>query len=278
MSIPIPFSLGNRSEYLAIPALAKLGFTIPVPRQEDHFGVDFIVHLANIENQTVHPTGKSFGIQIKSNEDPLTFDTQQGRDCLYSTLPFFLGIVSRKNLTLTIYNTLRRLQCYWLQGQKIRIIFGGMHWGLPVRDDKGNFLAYTGEPILEVNLAEPENPDDRKVEIESLQSTMESWINLENQNLSLKEQRIPLVYWPTQYNINKPPKHYSHEKVASWDSFSGIYEATKKILTVLPLYFEKLPEETTNNNIKSLMADSLTKVKELQKNCDDLLREMSSRC
>jgi hypothetical protein len=66
MSIPFGYSLGNRSEYLAIPALTKLGFTVPVPRQEDHFGVDFIVHLANLEGRTVHPTGKSFGIQIKS--------------------------------------------------------------------------------------------------------------------------------------------------------------------------------------------------------------------
>lgn len=31
MSVPFPFLLGNRSEYLAIPALTKLGFTVPVP-------------------------------------------------------------------------------------------------------------------------------------------------------------------------------------------------------------------------------------------------------
>jgi len=33
--IPFGFYQGNRSEYLAIPALSKLGFTIPIPRQED---------------------------------------------------------------------------------------------------------------------------------------------------------------------------------------------------------------------------------------------------
>ena len=44
MSIPFGYLQGNRSEYLAIPALTKIGFVIPVPRQEDHFGVDFVVH------------------------------------------------------------------------------------------------------------------------------------------------------------------------------------------------------------------------------------------
>jgi hypothetical protein len=106
MAIPFGFYQGNRSEYLAIPALSKLGFTIPVPRQEDHFGVDFIVHLADMIDNTFTPTGKSFGIQIKSDKEPLTFDKQADINCLYgSSLPFFLGVVSRESLNLTIYSS-----------------------------------------------------------------------------------------------------------------------------------------------------------------------------
>ncbi len=119
MCIPNGFYQGNRSEYLAIPALSKLGFTIPVPRQEDHFGIDFIVHLANTANGVVAPTGKAFGIQIKSGNDSLAFDTQDKRDCLYgSSLPFFLGVVSRQDLTLTVYNTLNRLHFFWGLGRE----------------------------------------------------------------------------------------------------------------------------------------------------------------
>jgi len=282
MSIPLPFSLGNRSEYLAIPALAKLGFTVPVPRQEDHFGVDFIVHLASLEDQTVHPTGKSFGIQIKSNEEPLTFDKQHSIACLYgSVLPFFLGIVSRKNLTLTVYNTINRLLCYWFCGpeRKIRIVFGGKHAGPPQKDTDGYWLAYTGKPILEVNLAEPEKPDERSAEIEKLHSTMASWINLENQNLSLKEQQVPLFYWPTQYETNKPLsyslEHTSNSRFASMSSFPNICEATKRVLTVFSFYLSKLPEEAPNSTIKDLMKSSLEHVQSLEGNCDALLRNMS---
>jgi hypothetical protein len=70
MSIPYGYWHGKVSEYVAMLALTKLGFTVPVPRQEDHFGVDFIVHLASCEDdKTVIPTGRSFGVQIRHYSD-----------------------------------------------------------------------------------------------------------------------------------------------------------------------------------------------------------------
>ncbi len=65
-NIPWGYHQGNRSEALSIPALSKLGFVTPVPRKQDHFGVDFIVHLACLDRNVLSPLGKSFGIQIKS--------------------------------------------------------------------------------------------------------------------------------------------------------------------------------------------------------------------
>ena len=281
MSLPFNYSLGNRSEYLAIPALTKLGFTVPVPRQEDHFGVDFIVHLANLEGQTILPTGKSFGIQVKSNENSLIFDSQHRRDYLYnSSLPFFLGVVSRKNLTLTVYNTLNRLHCYWYCGPErdIKLVFDAQFRGRPKKDDKGFFLAFTGKPILEVKLGESEKANERSKEIEMLQTTMASWITLENQNLSLKEQRIPLFFWPTEYetNIALPDslEHSSYSKFASLDSFPDICLATKRVLTALSFYLRKLPQEYINHTMKSLMNSALAHVNPLHKCCDDLLKEM----
>lgn len=97
MSTPLGFYQGNRSEYLAIPALSKLGFVIPIPRQEDQFGVDFIVHLARLEANEFVPLGKCFGIQIKSSTEPLILDTEEKRKCLWdSSIPFFLGSTPKK--------------------------------------------------------------------------------------------------------------------------------------------------------------------------------------
>ncbi len=234
MSIPFGFLQGNRSEYLAIPALTKLGFTVPVPRQEDHFGIDFIVHLAELIDNTVYPKGKSFGIQIKSNHDSLDFDNQKKRDCLYdSALPFFIGVISRENLTLTIYNTVNRLNYYWVGDPKkdFTLTFDGNMHGLPPVKIEEKIIP-TGNPILEINISEPSTPPERSQEIRKLESIIESWIDLENENLSLKQLRVPLVYCPTSYSINTPlPKEIdklSHTKQASWNSFPCLCNTLKK--------------------------------------------------
>lgn len=278
MSIPFGYSLGNRSEYLAIPALTKLGFTVPVPRQEDHFGVDFIVHLASLEGRTVHPTGKSFGIQIKANDDPLVFDSQQKRDCLYnSSLPFFLGVVSRKNLTLKVYNTLIRLHCFWHRpSYDLTLSFGGKGNGIPKPENENSrWLAYTGKPIMEIKISEPEEPQEISNEIKKLQSVIKSWVELENLNLSLKEQGIALFYWPAHYEENiqlsQDYERSSYTKYAGWSSFSDICLATKRTLTAFSYYLRNLTPDVQESEKKALMNSSLEHVQALEKNCDKLL-------
>jgi hypothetical protein len=278
MSIPFGFYQGNRSEYLAIPALSKLGFTIPVPRQEDHFGVDFIVHLAKMIDNIITPTGKSFGIQIKSDKSPLIFEKKNDIDCLYSSsLPLFLGVVSRKDLTLTLYNTLNRLIFFWGPNsrQPFRLTCNATNVGIrPV--DFYQREADTGKPILEINIGEPELASERLKEIENLQSTMESWINLETENLSLKEQHIPLLFWPTDYSQNEPLpnslERYSYTKFAGPDSLPNICKATEKALTSLSFYLRRLRDDSNRNRLISLMDNTCTKVESLKKDCE-ILRE-----
>ncbi len=281
MSIPFGYYQGNRSEYLAIPALSKLGFTIPIPRQEDHFGVDFIVHLAKIIDNIVTPTGKSFGIQIKADKKPLIFQKQHDIDCMYgSSLPFFLGVVSRENLTLTVYNTLNRLMFFWGPNsrQPFTLICDALYV-LMQQEDFTKREAGTGKPILEMKIGEPETPSERLQEIENLQSTMESWINLENENLSMKEQGIPLVFCPTNYTTNKPiadPKiaRYSYVKFAGPDSLINICKTTEKVLTSLSFYLEKLPDDT-KPEVTSLMESTREKSESLKKRCEELREKWS---
>lgn len=262
MSIVYGRHQGNRSEYLAVPTLAKLGFVVPVPRQEDHFGVDFIVHLARLDGLTVHPAGKSFAIQIKSNADDIAVDSQPKRDSLFNTsLPFFVGVVSRESLTLKIYSTLNRIRFYWMRGDKRDF---KLKLGYPVDSSAPTFpkphdfpkphhekgLVWTGKPILDMYAGEPEDAKERLRERTSLQSTVESWINLENQALSLKEQGVPLVYWPTYYETNEPIQirlphmdGMSYSCYASQDSFPNICCATLKTLVSLKFYLKKLKED-----------------------------------
>ncbi len=278
MSIPMGFWQGNRSEYLAIPALCKLGFTVPVPRQEDHFGVDFIVHLAKMVDQTVVPSGKSFGIQIKSNEEPLVFDKQSKRDCLYgSTLPFFLGVVNRHNLTLTVYNTLNRLHFFWMLGieKDFTLVVDDGGDGIP-KPDFAARTGGTGKPVLEIGLSEPATPQERLVEIEALQSTMRSWIDLENENLSLKEQGIALLLWPAAYAKNTPLKgdvepiemeRFSYTKFAGPYSLPHICRATEKTLISLSFYLRKMPRTNVPADIAGQMDDMCGRVDRLRAEC-----------
>ncbi|MDI6448268.1 hypothetical protein [Anaerobaca lacustris] len=277
MCIPFGFYQGNRSEYLAIPALSKLGFTIPIPRQEDHFGLDFIVHLAKNVNNTVTPTGRAFGIQIKSDKTPLAFDTQDKRDCLYnSSLPFFLGVISRADLTLTVYNTLNRLY-FFREGatQDFTIAFEDGQEGLP-KPDLDDGIVRTGRPILEVSIAEPPTHEKRLKEIEVLQSTMRRWVNLENKNLSLKEQGIGLLFWPSKYTTNEPLAEevkletHTFTKIARPDGLPRVCRATEEALTSLSFYLRKLPRDDQANNTAQKMDEMVQKVESLRDECEKL--------
>lgn len=279
MSIPFGFYQGNRSEYMAIPALSRLGFTIPVPRQENHFGVDFIVHLAKNVDNVVVPTGKAFGIQIKSDKETLAFDTPDRRDCVYnSSLPFFLGVVSRRDLTLTVYNTLNRLSFFWMLGPQtsfsLAVTEGGD--GVPKPDFEGR-VGGTGKPIIEISISEPSTSGQRSGQIEMLQSTMQSWIDLENENLSLKEQGIALLFWPSTYATNRPIKKgrietetFSYTKFAGPSSLPQVCRATERALVSLSFYLRKMPRANVPDLLGNQMDEMHPKADALRRECETL--------
>ncbi len=283
MSIPFGYLQGNRSEYLAIPALTKLGFVIPVPRQEDHFGVDFVVHLAEMVGNTVHPTGKSFGIQIKSNKKPISFKKKRPRDCLFnSSLPFFLGVVSREDLSLTIYNTLGRICFLWMKGGNRAFELVPNHKGKGLRKpDYDGGKVWTGKPISRISLKDKSSPAERLDEIRVLQTTMNSWINLENQILALKEQEIPIVWWPKKYETNKPlesrnAKPHSFQTVAYVNptTLPNICRATKVTLYSLSCYLrdylKKYPK-ALGDDFRVLVKEQLDDVEEVRKRNQEII-------
>lgn len=280
---PWGYYQGNRSEYLAIPALSKLGFTIPVPRQEDRFGIDFIVHLARLEENTVIPIGKSFGIQIKANEKPLVFSGQEERDCLYeSTIPFFLGVVSRENLTLTVYSTLGRSCFFWMRGtnQPFEIIPKSTGDGLSAPNyEKGK--VWTGKPVLKISIKEKPTAKGRLKETQNLQATMEDWIKLENDILSLKEQKVPIVWRPSSYDTNKPfPRRMKLDciRYANPATLPHICTATAKTLESLSFYLRDClkPERTNfNSSLKKLLKEQSSEVDSVRKRNMEILKTLN---
>lgn len=287
MSIPYTFLQGNRSEYLAIPALTKLGFTIPVPREKDHFGVDFIVHLACLdEKNIISAVGRSFAIQIKSNKNPITFNKQRKINCLYnSAIPFFLGVVSREDLTLTIYNTLGRLCFFWMKGKTrpFKLIPKSTGEGLKAPDYE-NGKVWTGKPILKISIKDPSSTGERLKEIHKLQKTMDSWIILENQILSLKEQDVPIVLRPQIYSTNEPLELSStnpnkFERVAYFNpkTLPNICVAAEKTLDSLSCYLkdclERFPQ-SFDEKFKELITNQFIDVQKVRKQNQEIISKM----
>jgi len=281
--IPWGYYQGNRSEYLAAPALSKLGFTVPVPRQEDHFGIDYIVHLARIKKNTVIPLGRSFGIQIKSNNEPLIFEKQEERNCLdNSVLPFFLGVISRRTLTLEIYNTLSRLCFIWMKGlhRPFQIVPKSTGKGL-IAPDYESGKVWTGKPILKISLKEPPTPKNRLSEILNLESTMGSWIALENEVLSLKELKVPIFYRPKAYETNIPVRMDGGniERIAYSNptTLPNICVAAEKTLDSLSCYLRHcltLPPASFHKGFKELLKQQFDDVEKIRRRNQLILREM----
>jgi hypothetical protein len=139
--------------------------------------------------------------------------------------------------------------------------------------------AGTGKPILQINIREPETSHQRLEEIQSLQSTIESWINLENENLSMKEQRIPIVFFPTNYATNKPIadpdiERHSHVRFAGPDSLINICKTTEKVLTSLSFYLQKLPDDV-GSEVAALMKSTREQTESLKKRCEELRQKWS---
>ena len=206
MAIPAIFHEGNRAEYLAMYFLSKVGLVVPVPRQSDLFGVDFIVHLIKCERGAIIPTGKAFAVQVKSNHDPILYKGER-LSCLWAMgLPFFLGIVSRDGLAFTIYQTLARLNYMWKIGpqQEFRLCPGGDKAALYAQNWPESRV-YTGSEAITLRAGDL---DEGAIEDEVRKRFYESirvWVEFEEISLSWRKQNIPLVELPEDYTPGIPP-------------------------------------------------------------------------
>jgi len=103
---------GNRSEYLAQYLMSAIGLCAPVLRQED-IGIDFYCSIAERANRvlTFH---SPFGLQVKSDSDPLTFGGTDDKGNWKAAeiawlqsqeLPLLIGVVSKKTHSMRLHST-----------------------------------------------------------------------------------------------------------------------------------------------------------------------------
>ena len=107
------FRQGDRSEYLAQYLLSELGICAPVPRQED-VGFDFHCSIFREERDLLSDSHQ-FLIQIKSLMEPIEYGgafsssgNWRKQDIFWLrnlSIPLLLGIVKKKEETISIFST-----------------------------------------------------------------------------------------------------------------------------------------------------------------------------
>ena len=258
---------------MALFALSNLGFVTPVPRQEDQFGVDFIVHLAEQDGQNLVASGRCFAIQIKSSIEPLGFKKERDVRCLNGlTIPYFIGIVSKEDQTLAIYSTLTRLCHMWKFGREVQVeLIPGSEGENAPMPDWDNHRVPLGGPVYKVELAELDDLTTKKQVRASFYKVMSYWIKLEEAALAWKEHSVPLVFWQSEHQTNQLP---TTDKQVPWvaanpNSFPEITKAVLHSLVSFRFYLVDILNRAETGELP-LSAETQSKASELMKLVDSL--------
>ncbi len=103
MSHLLKFRKGWQSEHIAKFILSKFSFIAEPSTVADDLGTDFFCTLFNIQAGEYLVPQNSFAIQIKSNRKNIPI-TKKASYIQGLEIPFFVGVVNRKKLTLRIYS------------------------------------------------------------------------------------------------------------------------------------------------------------------------------
>lgn len=199
---------GDRSEYVALFAFSTIAYCSSVPRQFDHFGVDFFAHIARWQGKNLVATGRAVCAQVKSDIAPILLDKPEHRRCLYEpSVPFFYVVVDKMEHSIQVYTTIDRLHAYW-EGWSGRIwVIPGDEQaaGKPENAVDGDHFLYLRKPIYHKPLAVLEDDATKKVERELFLRVIEGWAWWEQIHLAFKEVRFPLYSRVEDYTTNEPP-------------------------------------------------------------------------
>jgi hypothetical protein len=200
------FHEGDRSEYLALFAFSTVGHCVPVPRQEDHFFTDLIVHLfSRPQGKTLRLSGLEFGIQIKSDNQDIAIRSEDQKRAFYRSLrPHLIAIVDKRGKELRVYTTIHRLRLAWTDQEKdVDLVFDGeTTFDVPYEIGKNRFLL--GKPILQLDLGALDHDDAEKRDQARglLWSVMASWVEFELVAITGRRNFFPGIHLPLGYQTN----------------------------------------------------------------------------
>lgn len=192
---------GTRSEYLAQYALSAFGTSIPVPHPEDS-GIDLYCTLGRrvgrrflVENQYL--------VQVKSTKDPVIYKGEDEVKWLLShNYPFFLCIVNKASLKIDLYQTLA-LSILRAKGaiENISLVFSTSPTKeyFPQLIDSKYATIYLGDPIVSFSAASLSDEKTKTI----IAKAMKSWVELDQENISLKETGFTLYRIPASWKSNQ---------------------------------------------------------------------------
>jgi hypothetical protein len=186
------FRRGDLSEELGILLLKEIAAVASVPRPED-FGLDAIATL-------LRPMGDhflaedGFYLQMKSESvRELAFEGHEVRWLEELRLPLFIGIVSKRNASISLYPC-HHLTEFLLQPSVERVTL------IPGPEQKGkrpHGAIYLGPPILEWSTSDIDSVEFQRNAYEVLKQ----YIQAEHQNLQLRKSRF---CWLLEWETGKP--------------------------------------------------------------------------
>lgn len=248
---------GDRSEYLAQFALSTISYCVPVLRQVDYFFCDFLCVLfrEGKKQNTFESTGRSLGIQIKSNNDQIEIKKERVEEFHGFTVPLFVGKIDKQAGVFSVYaTTLRLLAALSYPDKKLILDPKGQSPEINVCDDAIGLKL--GLPIVEVDITVLDDSDKKKrrEERNRLFSILDSWTILEMANLAWKLNKIPWIQMPKKIRTNELPKFDDFEiHIAKTKDYLS-HAKTSVAVTVmgLKMYLEGLCEGDQANEYASL--------------------------
>ena len=212
---------GAYAEYFAIYIFSVLGFTTPVPRQED-YGVDLFCSLNhNKKNQTF--VGDAYAVQVKSSYSDITYGiTHKGRaskeqiDFLFNLeIPFFISIVDLNNQTISLYSTspYRFVKKEHPDCSAIRFKFEQSIGNSTIHTDytrrkirnptniKGDGYKYTvnlQHPIVSIQAEDIQDVN----QVYHFREILRTYVRLEQKNIVFDDLHWPHFHWPHKFTTN----------------------------------------------------------------------------
>ena len=245
------FREGDRSEYIAQFLLSRFSFVYPFPRQED-FGVgDFLCILSRIEKKLVFPED-GFYVQVKSNEDDITYDKDAASWISnHMDLPLLICVIDKKNSHLKMYSTSKSWGGLFMLHSPDTLILRfdeGTEDITHVDREKREIIVPIGDPILSLNSDEIERVPDFCAKI------LRPWLKLDKLNIARRS--IGRIY--CSCFVNWTPNEVPTEVLNQYAFGPGYPEAEKdlaQILTALAHSYRHLKNKKSLGDVVNLMSN-----------------------